>query len=84
MTVEIHFNLLVVCGIHMLIKYTYMNPNINIQYHLILGLPPLHRQFFMKLLKNRDYIQTHCNDRRNPFQFACHQWFSYKNHRILT
>ena len=40
---------------------------INIHYHLKLGASPLHRQFFMKLLKNRDYIQTHCNDLHNPF-----------------
>ena len=32
---------------------------INIHYHLRLGAPPLHRQFFMKLLKNRNYIRTH-------------------------
>ena len=47
--------------------------NINIHYHLRLGAPPLHRQFFMKNSKNRDYIQTFCNDRRNSFQFACRQ-----------
>ena len=57
---------------------------INIHYHLRLGAPPLHRQFFIKLSQNRDYIQTHCNDRRNPFHFACHQWFSYNNPGILT
>ena len=28
---------------------------------------------------NRDYIQTHCNDYRNPFHFACRQWSSYMN-----
>ena len=49
--------------------------NINIHYHLILGASPLHRQFFMKLLKNRDYIQTHCNDLNNPFHHAFHQWY---------
>ena len=49
--------------------------NINIHYHLILGASPLHCQFFMKLLKNRDYIQTHCNDLNNPFHHACHQWY---------
>ena len=48
--------------------------NINIHYHLRLGSPPLHRQFFIKISKNRDYIQTYCNDRRNPFHFACRQW----------
>ena len=25
--------------------------------------------------RNRDYIQTHCNDRRNTFHFACRQWY---------
>ena len=34
---------------------------------------------FRKLQQNRDYIQTFCNDRRNPFHFACRQWYSYKN-----
>ena len=53
--------------------------NINIHYHLKLGASPLHRQFFIKISKNRDYIQTHCNDRKNPFHFACRQWYSYKN-----
>ena len=57
--------------------------NINIHYHLRLGASPLHRQFFIKLLKNRDYIQTHCNDRRNPFHFACRQWYKYNNPDIL-
>ena len=52
--------------------------NVNIHYHLRLRAPPLHRQFFIKLLKNRDYIQTHCNDRRKIFHFACRQWNSYK------
>ena len=51
--------------------------NINIHYHLRLGSPPLHRQFFNKISKNRDYIQTHCNDRRNSFDFACRRWYSY-------
>ena len=57
---------------------------INIHYHLILGAPPLHRQFFIKLLKNREYIQTHCNDHRNTFHFACRQWYSFNNPSILT
>ena len=53
--------------------------NINIHYHLKLGLPPLYRKFFTKLVQNRDYVQTHCNDPRNPFDFACRQWYSYNN-----
>ena len=58
--------------------------HINIHYHLRLGASPLHRRFFMNLLKNRDYIQTHCNNHRNTFHFACRQWYSYNNQGILT
>ena len=58
--------------------------NININYHLKLGASPLHRQFFKILSRNRDYIQTYCNNRRNTFHFACRQWFSYNNQGILT
>ena len=58
--------------------------HINIHYHLRLGASPLHRQFFRILSRNRDYIQTHCNDRRNTFHFACRQWYSYNNPHILT
>ena len=58
--------------------------HINIHYHLRLGASPLHRQFFKIISHNRDYIQTHCNDRRNTFHFACRQWFSYNNPGILT
>ena len=57
---------------------------INIHYHLRLGAPPLQRQFFRILYRNRDYIQTFCNDRRNTFHFACRQWYSYNNPGILT
>ena len=58
--------------------------HINIHYHLRLGSPPLHRQFFLKKSHNWEYIQTHCNDCRNPFHCACRQWFSYNNPGILT
>ena len=53
--------------------------NINIHYHLRLGSLPLHRQFFIKISQNCVYIQTHCNDRRNSFHYACRQWYSYNN-----
>ena len=53
--------------------------HINTHYYLKLGSPPLHRQFFIKISQNRDYIQTRCNDRRNPFLFACRQWYLYNN-----
>ena len=58
--------------------------NINIHYHLRLGAPPLHRQFFIKISKKCDYIQTYCNDHKNSFHFACRQWYSYSNPHILT
>ena len=58
--------------------------HINIHYHLRLGAPPMHRQFFIKISKNKEYIQTYCNDRRNPFHFALRQWYSYNNPGILT
>ena len=32
---------------------------------------------FRKMSQNRDYTQTFCNDRRNPFHFACRKWYSY-------
>ena len=38
--------------------------NINIHYHLRLGTPPLRRQFFIKISKNHNYIQTYCDNRR--------------------
>ena len=58
--------------------------NINIHYHLRLGASPLHRQFFKILSRNRDYIQTQCNNHRNPFHFTCRRWYSYNNPGILT
>ena len=58
---------------------------INIDYRFKLRTPsPLHYQFFINLLKNRDYIRNHCNDYRNSFHFACRQWYSYKNQGIHT
>ena len=53
--------------------------NINIHYYLKLRIPMCHRKFPLKISQNRDYIQTHCNNRRNPFHFACRQWYSYNN-----
>ena len=57
--------------------------NINIHYHLKLGSPPWHRQFFIKSPQNHDCNQTFCNDRRNPFHFVCRQWYSYNNPQIM-
>ena len=47
---------------------------INISYYLQHRIPIMHRHFFKILSRNRDYVQTHCNDRNNPFHFACQTW----------
>ena len=47
---------------------TYSNlSNINICYYLKNRIPMGHTLFSRKLSQNPEYIQTHCNDRRNPF-----------------
>ena len=53
--------------------------HINIHYYLKLRIPIMHRHFFGKLAQNLEYIQTHCNGRRNPFLFACRRWYLYNN-----
>ena len=30
----------------------------------------------IQISQNRDYIQSHCNDYRKTFHFACRQWYS--------
>ena len=47
--------------------------HINIRYYLKHRIPMCHRLFLRRISQNREYIQTHCNDRNKPFQFACHQ-----------
>ena len=49
--------------------------HINIHCYLKLRIPIKHRQLFRKLAQSHDYNQTFCNDRRNPFNFACRQWY---------
>ena len=51
----------IIIQINKLTKKIYSNHNVsnkNIQYHLKLGPPPIHRQFFIKISKNKEYIQT--------------------------
>ena len=50
--------------------------NINICCFLKHRIPMCHRKSLLKISQNRDYIQTHCNERRNPFHFACRHWYS--------
>ena len=47
---------------------------INISYYLKHRIPIMHRQFFKILSRNHDYVQNHCDDRNNPFHFACQTW----------
>ena len=35
----------------------------------------MHRHFFGKLSPNRDYVETHCNDRCNSFVYACRKGY---------
>ena len=51
----------------------------NICYYLKHRIPMCHRKILLIILQNRDYIQTFCNDRRNPFHFAYRQWYIYNN-----
>ena len=47
---------------------------INVSYYLKHRIPIMHRQFLKILSQNRDYVQTYCIDRKNPFHFACQKW----------
>ena len=47
---------------------------INTSYYLKHRIPIMHRRFFKLLSQNRDCVQTHCNDRNNPFHFAFQTW----------
>ena len=35
--------------------------------------------YFRRITQNCEYIETFCNDRRNPFHFACRKWYLYNN-----
>ena len=37
------------------------------------------RHYFRKRAQNPDYNETFCNDRRNPFHFACRRWYLHNN-----
>ena len=56
-----------------------MGINKNTHPNLIIHSHCNHNLIILKKTHNRDYIQTYCNDRRNPFHFACRQWYSYIN-----
>ena len=56
------------------IKFFSHQRYINITFYLKHRIPIMHRQFFEILSRNCDYVQTYCNDRNNPFHFACQTW----------
>ena len=56
---------------------------INISYYLKRRIPIMHRQFFKILSRNRDYVFAHCNDRNNPFHFACQIWIKSCSNFII-
>ena len=39
----------------------------------------MHCEFVKIISQNLEYIQTQCNDRKNPFHFACRKWYLYIN-----
>ena len=47
---------------------------INISYYLKSQIPMTHWQFFRVISQNRDYVENFCNDKENPFHFACQKW----------
>ena len=57
-------------------NYSHLS-HINIHYYLKLQIPIMHRHFFRKLSQNPKYVQTHCNNRKNPFHFAGPKWYLY-------
>ena len=51
--------------------------NKNIHYYLKLQTPIMHRHLFEKLSQNPEYVQTHRINLKNPFRFACREWYLY-------
>ena len=47
---------------------------INISYYLKHRIPMGQRLFFRRISENKEYVENFCNDRNNPFQFACQKW----------
>ena len=47
---------------------------INISFYLTSPIPMCHTQLFRVISKNRDFVDNFCNDRNNPFHFACQKW----------
>ena len=42
------------------------------------------RKLLLQNSQNPDNFETFCNDRRNPFHFACGQWYLCNNPQCNT
>ena len=47
---------------------------INISYYLNHRIPRVQRLYFRRISENKEYVENFCNDRKNPFHFACQKW----------
>ena len=47
---------------------------INISFYLKHRIPMGQRLFFRRISENKKYVENFCNDRNNPFHFACQTW----------
>ena len=47
---------------------------INISYYLNHRIPMGQRLYFRRISENKEYVENFCNDRNNPFHFACQTW----------
>ena len=47
---------------------------INISYYLNHRIPMGQRLYFRRISENKENVENFCNDRNNPFHFACQTW----------
>ena len=51
----------------------------NLCYYLKHRTPIMHRRFFKIYSQTPEPVKHRCNDRNNPFHFACLKWYLYNN-----
>ena len=47
---------------------------INIRCYLKHRIAMCQRLYFRRISENKEYVENFCNDRNNPFHFACQKW----------
>ena len=63
---------LILTQINILTVKIYSNlSNVNTHYYPKIPIPIMHRQFFKLISQNLHYVQSHCDDRKTSFGFAC-------------